>query len=300
MRTFAVICLIMVGTSGCASGPWKSLRNVPLVGKSSKAAYVERLAAGRSFETERRWEEARAHYEGMVEDYPKRVHAYHRLGVVCDNLKRYGQAQQWYTKALEIDPEQAVVHNDLGYSYYLAGKLDDAVASIGRAIEIDDRDPRYRTNLGLTLGVQGDLGAAFEQFRLAGSEADAHFNMAFVHSMRGSFSEARICFRRALSVDPTHDTALRALASFDRAERDPDGWREEYEMARQGMNLVAYVEGMENEQPSAESATPSHLDGKFSPTSRSSGPTHGASPIAQAAATAAASQVRAAGEARKL
>lgn len=244
------IALLLLAATGCSSMRLGERFSAVIPGRSSKQAAIEMLAAGRDFEQRGEWERARQHYVEMTKTHPKEVNGYHRTAAACDQLRRHGEAQAWYNKAIALDSEDSQLHNDLGYSYYLAGDLPAAEAAIRAAIKLDELNPRYHNNLGLVLGAQDRPDQALEQFRLAGSEADAQFNLAFVHSLHHRFDEARGCFRQALAFDPNHAKSLAAIESFAKAEQNPDGWKESL-YAASDETWVPYVEGMEKIDPSA-------------------------------------------------
>lgn len=238
------IGLLLLAATGCSSMPLGERFSAIMPGRSNKEAAIEMLAAGRDFEQRGEWERAHQHYVEMTKAHPKEVNGYHRAAAACDQLRRHAEAQAWYNKAIALDPEDSQLHNDLGYSYYLAGDLAAAETEIRAAIKLDELNPRYHNNLGLVLGAQDRPEQALEQFRLAGSEADAQFNLAFVHSLHHRFDDARNCFRQALAFDPNHAKSQAAIESFAKAEQNPEGWKESL-YAASDETWVPYLEGME-------------------------------------------------------
>ena len=104
--------------------------------------------------------------------------------------------------------------NDLGYSFFLQGKLDKAEIAVGKAVALRPTEPKYHNNLALIYGHQRRFDEAWNEFRRAGGEAEAWYNMAFIKSSLNDFEGAKACFRRALAIDPSHDRARRALRAF--------------------------------------------------------------------------------------
>ena len=60
-----------------------------------------------------------------------------------------------YQKTLEISPDFADAHNNLGNAYRSRGRIADAVAEYRRALAIDPANTRARTNLADTLRASG-------------------------------------------------------------------------------------------------------------------------------------------------
>src|SRR5690606_32125088 len=141
--------------------------------------------------------------------------------VVADKQRRYREAQALYSEAIRLHGPDAELFNNLGYSFYLQGNLRKAEAAMLKAVALQPANPRFRNNLGMVYGHQGRHDLAMEQFRRAGSDADAYYNLAFVLASQDNVEGAKECFRRALAVDPAHERAGRALAAFQRSEQIP-------------------------------------------------------------------------------
>jgi len=85
---------------------------------------------------------------------------------------------------------------------------------------------------------------ALEDFRKAGSEADAQYNLAFVYAAQNREDQAKVCFQTALVSDPAHRRSREALASFEQYDRLPPHLREiEDDVADSRVRYVPYVEG---------------------------------------------------------
>lgn len=203
---------------------------------------LQELAKARNAERAGKYEEARGIYEKLIADFPDQPEPYHRLAVVADYQRRYREAQALYAQAIRLDPDNPDLFNDLGYCFYLEGRLTKAESALAKAVTIRPGDPRYRNNLGMVYGHMGDFDRALNEFRYAGSEADAQYNLAFVLAAKNNLEGAKECFRRALAVDPNHEPAKNALASFIRTEQDPNHLGDAGELAANGVRWVPFVE----------------------------------------------------------
>jgi tetratricopeptide (TPR) repeat protein len=132
---------------------------------------------------------------------------------------------------------------DLGYCYYLQGQLPKAESALAKATKIDPSNHRYWNNLGLVVGYQGRYEDALDCFRKSGSEADAHYNLAFIFAGQERVDDAKRRFQMALAHDPTHRRAREALASFDEYERQPKELRNLDAVADDGVRYIPYIEG---------------------------------------------------------
>jgi tetratricopeptide (TPR) repeat protein len=105
-------------------------------------------------------------------------------------------------RAIELKPDFAQAHNNLGVSLQDQGKLEDAVACYRRALELKPDYAEAHNNLGAALKDQGKLEDAVACFRgaveLKPDYADAHSNLGSVLEEIGDFRGAEDCIRAAL------------------------------------------------------------------------------------------------------
>jgi Flp pilus assembly protein TadD len=215
------------------------------------AGYVHELAKGVELEQARKYAEARKHYEQLIRQWPARYEAYQRLGQVCDRQKRFLEAQENYQRAILLaEGREPDLFNDLGYSFFLQGKLEKAESALRKAVAMRPTEPKYHDNLGLIYGHQRRFEDAWNEFRLAAGEADAFYNLAFIKASLNDFEGAKACFRRALAIDPAHERARRALRAFELAETDPDSLAQ-LETSNGDTQWVPFVENGQNQDPAA-------------------------------------------------
>lgn len=112
-----------------------------------------------------------------------RVHS--ALGSTYDQQGLYEKAQIAYGKALEMQPNELSVLNNMAMSYALQGDLVKAEATLRQASLLPNAatQPRIRQNLALVVGLQG----RFEDSRKIASEdlppAQVEANMAYLQKM---------------------------------------------------------------------------------------------------------------------
>ena len=70
-------------------------------------------------------------------------------------------------KALDLNPPDPDVHNNLGLVLQSQGSLPEAVAEFRNALRVDPRYAKAYYNLSKLLAGQGDLNGAVENFRQA-------------------------------------------------------------------------------------------------------------------------------------
>jgi len=99
-----------------------------------------------------------------------------------------------YEKALEIDPDHADAHVNLGRLLHEQGAPAAAEEHYRRALEADAEHETAAFNLGVALEDLGKASAAIEAYRRAitidPDNADAHYNLAGIYERRGDKASA--------------------------------------------------------------------------------------------------------------
>ena len=113
-------------------------------------------------------------------------------GAVLDQLGRHVEAQQHYSAAVKITPDEPSVLSNLGLSYALTKDLQRAEATLRKAVGRPGVAPRVRQNLALVVGLQGRFAEA-ETIARADLPADeAAANVSYLRQMleqRGGWSK---------------------------------------------------------------------------------------------------------------
>ena len=116
-----------------------------------------------------------------------------------------------YRKAIEIDPKYVFPHNNLGIALYEQKKLDEAIAAYRTAIEIDPNYAAAHCNLGVALVAQKKLDDAITAFRKAieinPKYAAAHSNLGNALYAQGKLDEAIAAYHTAIDLDPKYAEA---------------------------------------------------------------------------------------------
>ncbi|WP_179296550.1 MULTISPECIES: tetratricopeptide repeat protein [unclassified Mesorhizobium] len=71
------------------------------------------------------------------------------LAASCDRIHRFDLADRAYSRAFKLVGASPEYYNNVGYSYLLRGKLQDARASFLKAYELAPNDPTVANNLKL-------------------------------------------------------------------------------------------------------------------------------------------------------
>ena len=213
----AVACLTML--SACAqvsrSLGWRSSKvpaePVPEL-NPAKTAEVQ-FALGRTLEQQGKRDQARVAYESSLRHDKKNGLACWRLAVLAAQAGNNAGADRYFGRAVELLPESAEIHTDIGYSHYLRGDLETATMHLRQAITLHDAHERAHNILGLVLAMQGHELDAAREFHAAGLDpADIACNLGYVALRTGNAGKADEMYAHALDLVPDHPTANDYLA----------------------------------------------------------------------------------------
>jgi Flp pilus assembly protein TadD len=113
-------------------------------------------------------------------------------GAVLDQLGRHAEAQQHYSAALKIVPDEPSVLSNLGLSYALTKDLKRAEATLQQAMARPNAGPKVRQNLALVVGLQGRFAEAEQIARADLPQDEAAANVTYLRQMlaqRGDWSK---------------------------------------------------------------------------------------------------------------
>ncbi len=137
-------------------------------------------------------------------DSPRAAAAHFSLGVVTMRLRHDPvSASSSYLAAIAIDPMNFKYHNNLGRSYEMMGRLDEAAKEYQLAMRLNPSDPMPPFNLGNALYRSGNY-----------IEAERYWKMAC--SLDPNFTEAR---RRLQALQSSLHRTLPSESSTDAAEQ---------------------------------------------------------------------------------
>lgn len=111
----------------------------------------------------------------------------------------------------------AQTEHNLGFQLHLQNRVAEAEPFYRRAVELDPDFTQAWMNLGLAILMQRRPDEALlcqrEALRLDPDSADAHNNLGMIHYTKGNIAEAESCFRSALRLYPDHPNATLNLGS---------------------------------------------------------------------------------------
>ena len=114
--------------------------------------------------------DAASEVEKLASTKEQKEFAYFLRGSILERQKKIDEAEVWFRKALELNPDSAMTLNYLGYMWADKGlHLDEAVKMITRALEIDPQSGAYMDSLGWAYFRQNKMDLA-EQYLVKASQ----------------------------------------------------------------------------------------------------------------------------------
>jgi Flp pilus assembly protein TadD len=143
---------------------------------------------------------AASHLQEAVEKDPSLWRAWNALGAYYDSREDWTAASISYKNALDIEPKQAYVQNNYGFSLFMQDRLDEAISALQKAFRLDPNSELIKTNLRLAYARKGQYVRA-----LSGAQENEKArnlnNVGYIALLRGDYNEAESYFLRAMEAD---------------------------------------------------------------------------------------------------
>ena len=160
----------------------------------------------------------------LIELNPKMVFLYNLLGLALTAQKKNDEAIECYNKGIKIDPNYAMIYNNLGTIYYnknSVGKnfetnIKKAEDLYKKAIKLNPKIPEANSNLGNLYNSIGKNDESIKYHELAIS-ADpkylfSYLNIANVYIAIGNFDEAKKYLKKSIVANPNFTPAHRQIS----------------------------------------------------------------------------------------
>lgn len=144
------------------------------------------------------------------------------MGIVYSDLGDLEQARGSFEAALELNPYNPQIYNNLGFVSLIENDCRRASELFESAVELDGVHVRYRNNLGFALVCAGNPKRALSLFRSTSTEPDARYNMGLAYERIGEYTAATLQYERAVSADNEHEAAQQALARLSSQPSPPN------------------------------------------------------------------------------
>jgi Flp pilus assembly protein TadD len=159
---------------------------------------------------ERVWREA------VLETVPASSEALSGLASVSDPLEDPERVLAMHRRAIDLKPENAVAHNNLGAALFVLGRTDEARRSFLEAVRLFPRYSVAHRHLGSLYVTAGQTDLAARHFEEAidhdPRDGRAHAGLGVLRAREGKSAQAMALYEEALRLEPGERTALNGLA----------------------------------------------------------------------------------------
>jgi TolB-like protein/Tfp pilus assembly protein PilF len=123
------------------------------------------------------------------------------------------EAEIEFKRALELDPNSAATHFRYGLSLGGVGRLEEGIAEVKRAVELEPLDLSMNANLAWAYFTARQFDSAFDQAKKAHALDNNHvvgrWNLSQAYIAKGMYAEAIALNENSLKANPTSQSALR-------------------------------------------------------------------------------------------
>jgi protein O-mannosyl-transferase len=173
--------------------------------------WVARCNLGNVLLQNGRVDEAVTHFRKAMEIQPDDAGIHNNLG---NALLRKGQVVEaigQYEEALRLRPDFAEAHYNLGSVLLQKGRVDEAITHFQKAVEIQPDDAGIHISLGNALLQKGRVDEAITHFQKAveiqPDDAGTHNNLGNALYQKGQVDKAVTHYRKALEIQPGYAEA---------------------------------------------------------------------------------------------
>jgi predicted O-linked N-acetylglucosamine transferase (SPINDLY family) len=219
-RWDAVVTKVRAALSETLMTSRNALKNRKLQkrGTSDAIAFANRrLQEGIRLLTDGKAAEAYGVFTALVQQFPREFSLHNRAGLTAFALGNLEDAAKHLEDALSCDPKRADTVANLGVIYRRLKRYDDALACQKKAIEINPNYAEAHCNLGLLMHEafqqpEAAIAAYKKAISLNPKLQDAYYNLGNVYMRRKDFKAAIPLFEQALSIRPDYGSALANMA----------------------------------------------------------------------------------------
>lgn len=197
------------------------VRPVPRWLEPTKAELITaRTITGRAYMRMQQWPRAAEEALAVLALDAANIDAYGLLADARFSEGRLDEAAEYYVRYLQRRPNDLDALAGLGAAQAALNRPIEALATFGRAVEIDPASGAARRNLATALFDSGEIDRALpharEAVRLRPDDAGAHALLGRALAGQRAFDEAIAELRRALQLDPNDAEARDDLARIAR------------------------------------------------------------------------------------
>jgi len=145
------------------------------------------------------------YYSKAIELEPNNAKYYYNCGISYFKLKEYSKAIEYYSKAIELEPDNTIYYFNRGISYSWLNEYEKTNEDISKAIELEPDNAIYYFNRSMSYSWLNECEKAIEDIskaiELEPDNALYYLSLARVLCRINDFDNALINLDKAMSLD---------------------------------------------------------------------------------------------------
>jgi Flp pilus assembly protein TadD len=126
-------------------------------------------------------------------------------------------AEPLYRKVVEIRPNSAAAHNNLGFNLLLQGRYVEAIETFSKALAMSPQNARTKNNMATAYLLNNEKEKALALYEGSVGKAAAYNNLGYIYMTQGNWDQAEKAFKMALATNPVFYT--KAQQNLERLNR---------------------------------------------------------------------------------
>jgi tetratricopeptide (TPR) repeat protein len=181
------------------------------------------------------WNDSVRLWGNAIEGSPNKARPHYNLGLSYKVRGRIDEAINEYQIALKLKPDFAETRYNLGMAYEAQGRLSEAINEYQTALKLNPAHARSHNNLGNIYAAQGRIDEAINEYKtvlnLSPNFIEAHNNLGVAYKAQGQIDEAINEYQIALKLKPDYAEVHNNLGIAYKAEGQIDEAINEYQTA---------------------------------------------------------------------
>ena len=167
----------------------------------------------------------------LIDSNPKVVFLYNLMGLILSAQNEVDQALEYYEKGIKIDPNFAMIYNNLGL-LFANNKSDNTKAEnfYKKSISLNYKNPEAHNNLGSLYKSLDKFKEAISCYKEAVSIdpkfIHAYHNLGSSYTAMGNFVEAKKNFNKVIKINPSYTNSHRTLSRIINYTNDEEHFHE--------------------------------------------------------------------------
>jgi len=156
--------------------------------------------------------------EQVIRDFPKTEVSFLLMGNVYRNHGSSIEAEKYWTKALELNPERPDAYNGMGWTAFEKGEYEKAIAFWRKALEINPKMPAVHNSIAQTLIILGRynevINEAREELKVTPQSSLSYFLIGQGYLKQKEYEKAKKYYETAIELKPDYMNAYYGLITI--------------------------------------------------------------------------------------